>query len=334
MISLLCSAITLLGLGGWGAVAAAARRLPGANWFPRPAVLTGAEHQDFDLVNADRAQAGVGPVETSAALQAIAERRVLKMAARNSDYAGYDVAVDIKRARLCSRGNREIEDQLQGGGGDYPEIELDPRWTVFAVAIYTDATGTYEVEDYAAPCGLKRFKPLALPKASAVFEGLAVSVGAPAADAPLYPVGETINSPVACNPAAGLYAVVRYSGSPSGYFYGIAIPGGPIDQPARPGSNAVLLATDLGAGPYSFAFAVEARIRLPDGDRIAVQLPTGPFGGKFITLSATAEDCIEPVEHAGAHGPAVLDPRLRLCRPAACRRGSCELNRRQNRPSP
>ena len=208
------------------------------------------------------------------------------MAARNSDYAGYDVAVNIKRAKLCSRGDREIEDQLQGGGGgDYPEIELDPRWTVFAVAIYTDRQGTYEVEDYADPCGAKPFKPLTLPKASAQFEGLAVSVGAPATSAALYPPGETITSPAACNPAAGLYAVVRYAGSSLGYFFGIATPGGPIDQPAKPGTNAILLATGLGAQPYSFAFAVDARIRLPDGDHVAVQLPTGPFGGKFITLS-------------------------------------------------
>lgn len=287
MIAVLCSAMAMLGssASASGKHKRSSGTIPGANWFRGPALLSSAEREDFDLVNADRAQAGVGPLETSAALEAIAKKRVLEMAARNSDYAGYDVAVNIKRAKLCSRGNREIEDQLQGGGGDYPEIELDPRWTVFAVAIYTDQQGTYEVEDYADPCGLKPFKPLRLPKASAQFEGLAVSVGAPGTGAALYPPGETITSPTACNPAAGLYAMVRYSGSSSGYFFGIATPGGPIDQPAKPGSNAILLATGLGEEPYSFAFAVDARIKLPDGDHVAVQLPTGPFGGKFTTLS-------------------------------------------------
>jgi hypothetical protein len=249
------------------------------------AVLTSAERQDFDLVNGDRILAGEGLLRTSAALQAIANKRTREMAARHSDYAGYDVAVDVRHAKLCTSDEREIEDQLQGGGGGiFSAIELNPRFTAFAVAIYTDASGTYEVEDYQAPCGLAKLKPPALPKASVSLAGLAVSVGAPAPGTSLSPLGSTITSSLACDPAAGLYAMIRYSGSRSGYFRGEAIPGNPIDQPAIPGTDGVLLATDLGAGRYSFGLDVDARIKLPDGDWVTLQLPGTGLGSKFAAV--------------------------------------------------
>jgi hypothetical protein len=148
-------------------VPARVRKRPSyARWLIGAAALTSVEREDFDLVNGDRVQAGEGLLRTSAALQAIANKRVREMAARHSDYAGYDVAVDVRRAKLCTTAEREIEDQLQGGGdGNYGWIELNPRFTAFAVAIDTDASGTYEVEDYQAPCGLAKRKPPAFTRA-------------------------------------------------------------------------------------------------------------------------------------------------------------------------
>jgi len=253
----------------------------GGDWGIGGAVLTPPERQDFDAVNADRATAGVGPLQTSAALQAIANKRATLMAQMNSDYAGYDVVQDIKAAGLCATAQMEIEDQLQGGGGSYPEIELNPKWTVFAVAIVTNAVGTYEVEDYAEPCGATPPAALPLPHGSVTLQGLAVSVGPPAAGMTLYPLGSTITDPTACNPAAGLYAVVSYSGSSGVSFVGESSAGATIDQPATPGTDDVLLGTGLSPSDVTFEIELQARLTLPDGDTVSVQLPAAGVGGKL-----------------------------------------------------
>jgi hypothetical protein len=211
------------------------------------------------------------------------------MALRHSEYAGYDVRVNLRQEKLCVKGAREIEDQLQGGGGgSYPSIELNPRWTVFAGAIYSDPSGTYTVEDYAAPCGLKPPKPMPLPQGSLSLDGLAVSIGPPASSATLYPLDSTITSPVACNPQAGLYAVVRYSGPKNGSIYGTGIGNTilPIDQPAARGRNAVLLAQNLVKGIYGFGLEAAGRIRLPDGDRPTIPISQMGIGAKeAVTVS-------------------------------------------------
>jgi hypothetical protein len=250
-------AACLLGLSGASVAAANARpsanarartelsqrkraKPSGAARFKRPAVLSSAERSDFDQVNVDRLESRVGLLKSSAVLEAIANKRVHQMARRHSDYAGYDIRVNLRQEKLCVKGGREIEDQLQGGGGaSYPSIELNPRWTVFAAAIYSDPSGTYTVEDYVAPCGLKPPKPIRLPKGSLSLDGLAVSVGPPASSARLYPMYSTITSSVACNPQAGLYAVVRYSGPKNGSIDGTSIGNTilPIDQPAAPGAQ-------------------------------------------------------------------------------------------------
>jgi len=258
----------------------------GANWGIGGAALTPAERQDFDAVNADRAMAAVGPLQTSSALEAIANKRATLMAQMNSDYAGYDVVQDIKAAGLCATAQMEIEDQLQGGGGSYPEIELNPEWTVFAVAIVTNAVGTYEVEDYAEPCGSTPQAPLTLPQGSVTLQGLAVAVGPPSASATLYPLGSTITDPSACNPAAGLYAVVSYSGSSGVSLTGESSAGATIDQPATPGTDDVLLGTDLSPGDVTFEIVLDASLTLPDGDAVSVQLPGAGVGGKLAAVLA------------------------------------------------
>jgi hypothetical protein len=260
----------------------------GAGRFKRPAILSSAERSDFDQVNVDRLESRVGLLKSSAVLEAIANKRVHQMARRHSDYAGYDIRVNLRQEKLCVKGGREIEDQLQGGGGSYPSIELNPRWTVFAVAIYSDPSGTYTVEDYAAPCGLKPPKPIRLPKGSLSLDGLAVSAGPPASSARLYPMYSTITSLVACNPQAGLYAVVRYSGPKNGSIDGTGIGNTilPIDQPAARGRNAVLLAKNLVTGSYGFGLEAAGRIRLPDGDRAAIPISQVGIGAKeAVTLN-------------------------------------------------
>jgi hypothetical protein len=97
----------------------------GAGRFKRPAVLSSAERSDFDQVNVDRLESRVGFLKSSAVLEAIANKRVHQMALRHSDYAGYDVRVNLRQEKLCVKGAREIEDQLQGGGGgSNPSIVL------------------------------------------------------------------------------------------------------------------------------------------------------------------------------------------------------------------
>lgn len=253
----------------------------GANWQIGSATLTAAEREDLDDVNVDRAMAVVGPLQSSAALEAIATKRATIMEQMKSDYAGYDVVQDIKAAGLCATAQMEIEDQLQGGGGGYPSIELNPRWTVFAVAIVTNSVGTYEVEDYAQPCGTTPQAPLTLPQGSVTLQGLAVSVGPPPTGATLYPLGSTITDPTACDPAAGLYAVVSYSGASGLSFFGESSAGATIDEPAQPGTDDVLLGTDLSPGSVAFEMVLRAGLTLPDGDTVAVQLPGAGVGGKL-----------------------------------------------------
>jgi len=259
----------------------------GADGFAKPARLTTVERQEFDSVSGDRVAADVGLLRTSAVLQSIAELRVRQMAARHTDYAGYDVRVNVKRTRLCFKGVREIEgESLGSGGADFPPyapIELDPRWTTFADASYTDGDATYTVQDYLAACGVKPPKPVPLPRASLSLKGLAVSLGPPAAGAHLSPLGSTFTDPVACNSRAGLYAVVRYSG-PAGILYGVVLAGGTIEHVERHvsrGTDAVELASDLAGNQFGFALSFNYRLRLADGDRIYIVLPDTSVGSKL-----------------------------------------------------
>jgi hypothetical protein len=232
-------------------------------------------------------QAHVGLVGSSAALQAIADLRVREMAARHTDYAGYDVRVNAKRTHLCFLGVREIEGESLGGGGSdfppYPSIELNPRWTSFADASYTADGATYTVQDYLEACGVKPAKPISLPRVSLTLRGLVVSLGPPAPGASLLPLRSTFTGPIACNPQAGLYAVVRYSG-PAGLLYGTVLAGGTIEhvqQTISPGTDAVALATNLAGHQYGFALSFNDMLRLPDGDRIYIVLPDATVGAKL-----------------------------------------------------
>src|ERR1700683_1102270 len=76
----------------------------GAGRFKRPAILSSAERSDFDQVNVDRLEARVGLLKSSAVLEAIANKRVHQMALRHSDYAGYDVRVNLRQEKLCVKG--------------------------------------------------------------------------------------------------------------------------------------------------------------------------------------------------------------------------------------
>ena len=272
------------------ASAIAAPRTATLSQLTKPARMTAAERQDFDLVNADRAVARVGPLGSSAVLQAIANKRVREMAARHAGYAGHDVTVELKAAHVCFTASREIEDELTGGGGgDYPYIEQDPRYTLFADAILHSGGGTYEVEDYLTPCGQHPAPPLALPKATLRADGLAISVGQPAAGASLQALDSpiiTLTNPTACNAAASLYLVVSYSGSGAARFSERTLPtGATLDQPVHNGRNALLLAAGPLEGPYSFTLEVTARIRLPDHDAVTVTLPDTGYGAKDLQIS-------------------------------------------------
>jgi hypothetical protein len=259
--------------------------------WTKPAKMTAAEREDWDGVNADRALARVGPVASAAVLQKIANKRVREMAARRSDYAGYDVSVDLKRAHLCFKKSMEIEDQLEGGGGgSYSYIEQAPQWTQFADAILTTDGQTYTVEDYVRPCGAHSNKPLKLPKASLKLDGLAVSVGSPGPDASLTPSKgpeTTVTDPAACNPSAGLYAVVDYSGVASATLTGVAPGGvGDISQPAGSGRVEVLIADGpLSGNYYGFDLGATVKLKLPDGDRVPVTPPAGEVGIKRIAVT-------------------------------------------------
>ena len=257
------------------------------NGFARPAKLTQAERDEFDSVNGDRVAAHVGLVSSSAVLQAIADLRVRQMAAKHTDYAGYDVRVNALRTHLCFTGVREIEGESLGGGGSdfppYPSIELNPRWTSFADASYTADGATYTVQDYLEACGVKPAKPISLPRASLSLRGLAVSIGPPAPGATLVPLGSTFTDPVACNPRAGLYAVVRYSG-PAGLLYGTVLAGGIIEnvqQTISAGTDAVALATNLAGNQYGFELSFNYTLKLPDGDRIYLVLPGATVGSEL-----------------------------------------------------
>jgi hypothetical protein len=94
---------------------------------------------------------------------------------------------------------------------------------------------------------------------------------------------------VACNPQAGLYVVLSYAGPSSGYFSGpLFSVGSTITQAAKPGTNYVLLATDLSGNPRAieFALSVFTKIKLPNGDRTPV--PLALVGGRrTVELSAS-----------------------------------------------
>ncbi len=280
----------LLAFGAGAAAADKSPRHKHASPWSKAARMTAAERSDFDYVNADRALARVGAVSSAAVLQKIANKRVREMAARHSDYAGYDVSVDLKRAHLCFTKSMEIEDELTGGGGgDYPEIEQNPRWTVFADAILTNAVGTYTVEDYVLPCGQHPQKPVRPPKGSLKLEGLAVSVGPPGAGASLTPVRPltTVTNPAACNASAGLYAVIDYSGIKSAHLTGRVLPGEvSIDSPVSIGRSAVLLASGpLDGNNYGFELGVSAKLKLPDGDSVPITLAETSVGAKLISVA-------------------------------------------------
>ena len=129
--------------------------------------LTPAERSDLQGLNSRRAQAGVAPLSTSPELQAISERRTHEMAEHDADYAGHDVAVDIKDGGYCTEGEREISGfgdelyELGSGPGEgngeqfevlYYEIETNPKFKLVGDAILETSNGTFAVEDYAAPC--------------------------------------------------------------------------------------------------------------------------------------------------------------------------------------
>jgi hypothetical protein len=260
--------------------------------WSRAAKMTRAERQDFDLVNADRAMARVGPVSSAAVLQKIANKRVREMAARHSDYAGHDVSVDLKRADLCFKKSMEIEDELTGGGGgDYPQIEQNPEWTEFADAILTTGGSTYTVEDYVLPCGQHPHKPLKLPKGSLKLDGVTVSVGTPGPSAALTPVDGpivTVTNQSACSPAAALYAVIDYSGTGAARISGSAVGSevATIDQPVALGRSSVLLASGPTDGQnYGFELSATANLRLPDRDTVMITLPDTAVGAKAIEIS-------------------------------------------------
>jgi hypothetical protein len=283
MIVLAVGAIVLAG----ACAPAAAAHGSAAGGFAKPAKLTSAERDEFDSVNGDRVAADVGLVSSSAALQAIADLRVRQMAAKHTDYAGYDVRVNAKATHLCFKGVREIEGESPGDGGSdfppYPSIELNPRWTSFADASITADGATYTVQDYLEACGVKPGKPISLPRVSLTLKGLAVSIGPPAPGASLLALGSTFTNPVACNPQADLYAVVRYSG-PAGLLYGTVLAGGTIEHlqhTISPGTDAVALATNLAGNQYGFAPSLNYTLRLPDGDRIYIALPDATVGSKL-----------------------------------------------------
>jgi Cysteine-rich secretory protein family len=75
-----------------------------------PVNLTPAERKVFEEVNSARAEHKVPAVTTSPDLQTIAEKRSREMAAHESDYAGYDVFIDLREAGFCTKGQREISE--------------------------------------------------------------------------------------------------------------------------------------------------------------------------------------------------------------------------------
>ena len=261
--------------------------------FATPAKLTAAERHEWDSINGDRIAAHVGVLRSSAVLERIARLRVRQMAARHSDYAGYDVGVNIRNTHLCSRGSREIEGESTAGT-DFPayaQIQLGRDWTAFADASYTSDGTTYTVQDYLQACNEQPAKPITLPHAHLTLTGIAVSVGPPSAGSAL-PLGSRITDTTACNPQADLWAVVRYAG-PRGVLAGEALAAGSIRQfqaHITPGTHAIRLAGDLAAGgSYGFLLSFDDVIRLPDGDRIYEALPGSTVGSK---LAATvAPDC-------------------------------------------
>lgn len=259
--------------------------------WSRAAKMTRAERRDFDLVNADRAMGRVGPVSSAAVLQKIANKRVREMAARHSDYAGHDISVDLERAHLCFQKSMEIEDELTGGGGgDYPQIEQNPEWTEFADAILITGGSMYTVEDYVLPCGQHPHKPLKLPKGSLKLDGVTVSVGTPGPSAALTPVDGpivTVTNQSACNPAAGLYAVIDYSGTSAARISGAGLGSAvTINQPVTRGRSSVLLAPGPTDGQgYGFELSAAANLRLPDGDTVMITLPDATVGAKRIEIS-------------------------------------------------
>jgi uncharacterized protein YkwD len=73
-----------------------------------PVNLTVAELEDIEILNGERMEMEVAPLQTSPELQAIAEQRAREMAEKGADYAGHDVTVDLTAASLCSRAVREV----------------------------------------------------------------------------------------------------------------------------------------------------------------------------------------------------------------------------------